>query len=189
MRFSFWFSVLAEEDHDIRLFHLACITTMYLTPQVRTSMWRYCRRICPPCDHSGEQSLRLHLFYMTVMVTDEVIQSGLTSFKEPELWYQTQPLSPIRLLGECRQTWPSLSWFSNLPYWLRFWVLFGSGAGYLPPSSWKAASRAGGWVKYPGHTRHGLDTEWAQLKDTEKFPLSQKVLGEWLAERCQGIPI
>ena len=31
----------------------------------------------------------------------------------------------------------SVSWFWNLPYWLRFWVLFGGAADYLPPSSRK----------------------------------------------------
>ena len=57
--------------------------------------------------------------------------------EEPELWYQQRPLAPIRLLGECRRIWVSLSWFSNLPNWLRFWVLFGSGAAYLPSPSRK----------------------------------------------------
>ena len=40
-------------------------------------------------------------------------------------------LVPIRLLGECR--W-ELSWFSDILYGLRPWVLFGGGgAGYLLP--------------------------------------------------------
>ena len=39
-------------------------------------------------------------------------------------------LVPIRLLGECR--W-ELSWFSDILYWLRSWVLFCGGAGYLLP--------------------------------------------------------
>ena len=44
----------------------------------------------------------------------------LDSHEEPELWHQQRPLAPICLLGECRLIWVSLSWFSNLPYWLRF---------------------------------------------------------------------
>ena len=40
--------------------------------------------------------------------------------EEPELWYQQWLLAPIHLLQECRHIWVSLSWFLNLPYWLRF---------------------------------------------------------------------
>ena len=49
------------------------------------------------------------------------------------------PLAPICLLRECRRIWVSLCWFLNLPYWLRFRVLFGGGAGYPPPRSRKDA--------------------------------------------------
>ena len=31
----------------------------------------------------------------------------------------------------------TLTWFSNLPYWLKVLSFICSGAGYLPPSSWK----------------------------------------------------
>ena len=39
----------------------------------------------------------------------------------------------------------------NLLYWLKFRVLFVSGAGYLPPPSRKDTG-VGGQVKHPGHT-------------------------------------
>ena len=105
--------------------------------------------------------------------------------KELELWYQQWPLVPTCLLGECRWIWLSLSWFSHLPYWLRFWVLFGGGGGYLPPSSRKDTGRGPGW-NIRGISTHVLDMSGAWLKDTEKSPPSQKILGWGLAETCQG---
>ena len=107
--------------------------------------------------------------------------------EEPELWYQQRPLAPIHLLGECRRIWVSLSQFLNLWYWLRLWVLFGCGAGYLPPPSRKDTGREPGW-NIQGILTHGLDTSGAPLKDTEKSPPRQRycVAGGWLVERCLG---
>ena len=104
--------------------------------------------------------------------------------KEPELLYQQQPLAPICLLRECRQNWVSLSWFLNLPCWLRFWVLFGSGAGYLPPPSRKDTGGGGGW-NIRGIPTHGLDTEWGLVESYWGIPTQSKMLGGGLAERCQ----
>ena len=78
--------------------------------------------------------------------------------EELELWYQQRPLAPVCLLRGCRRIWVSLSWFLNLPYQLRFSVLFGSGAGYLPPPSRKDTG-AGAQVKHPGHT-HSWSRHW-----------------------------
>ena len=83
--------------------------------------------------------------------------------EELELWYKQWPLAPICLLGECRRIWVSLSWFSNLPYWLKFWFLFGAGADYLPSPSRKDTGRGvGGQVKHPGHT-HSWSRQWVGL--------------------------
>ena len=103
-------------------------------------------------------------------------------YEEPELWYQQWLLAPIHLLRECRQIWVSLSWFLNLPYWLRFWVLFGSGAGYLPSPR---RNDTGGW-NIQGIT-HSWPRHWVGLgwKIPRKFPFSQKILHGGLAERCQ----
>ena len=81
--------------------------------------------------------------------------------EEPELWYGQWLLAPICLLGECRWIWVSLSWFLNLLYWLRFWVLFGGREGYLPPRTRKDIGR--GQVKHPGNTYSEIST---QSKDT-----------------------
>ena len=83
--------------------------------------------------------------------------------EELELWYQQWPLAPIRLLRECRWIWVSLSWLLNLPYWLGFQVLFGSGAGYLPPPSRKDTGGGSGW-NIRGTPSHGLDTEWGSAE-------------------------
>ena len=64
------------------------------------------------------------------------------------------------LLRECRQIWVSLSWFLNIPYWLRFWF-------YLvvsrlpPPPGWKETG-AGACVKYPGQI-HSWSRHWVGL--------------------------
>ena len=118
------------------------------------------------------------------MVTDEAIQSGLTSFKELELWYQQQPLSSIHLLRECRRIWLSLSWFSNLPYWLRFWILFGGGSGYLPPPSKKdTGGRAGGWNirGVPTHgSKHWVGLGWKISRNSH--PVKRYWVGGWLKD-------
>ena len=105
--------------------------------------------------------------------------------KEPELWYQQWPLAPIDLLRECRQIWVSLSWFLNLLYWLRFWVLLDSGAGYLPPPRRNDTGVRGARWNIQGIPTHGPDTEWGSVERYEKFPLSQKIPDGGLAERCQ----
>ena len=81
--------------------------------------------------------------------------------EELELWYQQWLLAPIFLLGECRRIWVSLSWFSNLPYWLRFLVLFGGGAGYLHPPSRQDTGVCVGGVRLNirGIPTHDLDNE------------------------------
>ena len=108
--------------------------------------------------------------------------------QEPELWYQQRHFAPIRLLRECRRIWESLSWFLNLPYGLRFWVLFSGGAGYLPPPSRKILR----WgipplVKHPGHShsrsRHWLGLGWKILWNSH--PVKRCWVGV-LAQRCQG---
>ena len=116
---------------------------------------------------------------------DFLLLTGL--HKELELCYQQWPLVPICLLGEYGRIWVSLSWDLNHPYWLRFWVLLGGGAGYLPPPSRKDTGQAWGchgWNIW-GIPTHGLDTEWAQLKDVKEFLPNRKILGGGLAERCQ----
>ena len=103
--------------------------------------------------------------------------------EELELWYQQWPLVPIRLLGEWKWIWVSLSWFLNFPYWLRFWILFGSGAGYLSPPSRKDM---GGDKTSRAYTHLVSTLSGTQLKDTEKFLPRQKILDRGLAERHQG---
>ena len=39
IQFWFWFNILAEDEYHIRVFYLACITIICLTPQVGKSMW------------------------------------------------------------------------------------------------------------------------------------------------------
>ena len=147
-------------------------------------------------------------------------QSGLPSFS----WIPqgTRTLVPaattgaIHPLQKCRWVWLSLSWLLNLPYWLRVWVWFGSGAGYQPPPRWKDTGV--GRVKYRGQThsrsRHWVGLGWkiprnshpverywvgGCLKDAREYPASGKVLGGgrvfyWKksgntggsAERCWG---
>ena len=108
-------------------------------------------------------------------------------YGELEIWYQQWPLVPIRLFGECRQIWVSLSWFSNLPYWLRFWVLFGGGAGYLPLSQLEGYwGRAQVKLFIQGIPIHGLDTEWDLVERYWEIPTQSKAIGCGLAERCQG---
>ena len=112
--------------------------------------------------------------------------------EEPEIWYLQWPLAPIRLLGESRRIWVNLSWFSNLPYWLRFWVLFGGGACCPPPKlchlpvgkilvgvGWDSDEISGAYPLMVS-TLSG-----AQLEDTEKFPPSQKIPGGRLGEKAQ----
>ena len=105
--------------------------------------------------------------------------------EEPELWYQQRLLAPVCLIRGCRRIWVSLSWFLNLPYWLRFSVLFGSGAGYLPPPSRKDTG-AGAQVKHPGHThswsRHWVVLCWKILRNSHPV---KRYWVEGLAERCQ----
>lgn len=58
IQFWFWFSVLAEEKYSIRVYRLAFITIMYLTPLVRKSMWGYCRKNVPSlCSHCDKGSV------------------------------------------------------------------------------------------------------------------------------------
>ena len=108
--------------------------------------------------------------------------------EELELWYQQWPLAPICLLGECRWIWVSLSWLLNLPHWLRFQVLFGSGAGYLPPPSRKDTGGGGGCfqVKHLGHThswsRHWVGLSWKILRN---FHPGNRYWVGGLAERCR----
>ena len=106
--------------------------------------------------------------------------------EEPELWYQQRLLAPVCLLRGCRRIWVSLSWFLNLPYWLRFSVLFGSGAGYLlPPSKkdtkwgvgWGWQGRGRSWVNIPGIPTHGLDTEWGSVERYCVIPTRSKDAG------------
>ena len=68
--------------------------------------------------------------------------------EEVQLWCQQQPSTSSESSDKSGEVSPG---FRNLPYWLRFWVLFGSGTGYLPPPSWKHTGRAA-QMKYPGHT-------------------------------------
>ena len=122
--------------------------------------------------------------------------TGLHEEPEP-LLYQQRPLAPIRFLGECRRIWVSLSWFLNLLYWLRVWVLFGGGGGYLPPPtrkdtgvggpgetsgaycvglSWKIPRNShpvkrcwvGGWLKHARRIAHPLERYWVGGLDWEK---------------------
>ena len=109
----------------------------------------------------------MHLFLVD-RTTDEAAQSGLPSFtglhEERELWYQQRLPAPIRLLSKRRQIWVSL------PYWLRFWVLFGSGASYPPPPSRKdTGGRDGGWNiwRIPTHgSKHWVGLSWKMLRNS-----------------------
>ena len=96
--------------------------------------------------------------------------------EERELWYQQWPLAPIHLLGECRQISVNFSWFSNLQYSLRFWVLFGGGAGYLPPPSRKDTGVGGGW-NIQGIPSQGLDPEWGLVERYQEIPTQSKDTG------------
>ena len=98
-------------------------------------------------------------------------------------------LVPICLLGECRRIWVSLSWFLNLPYWLRFWVLFGGGAGYLPPPSRKDTGDeggVGGCETSGGIPTHGLDTEWGSVERCWGIPTQSKDTGWWAGWKMAG---
>ena len=125
---------------------------------------------------NSQLSSRTSFFKLTEYGDHEGTQSGLPSFnwtpflrldslpliglhEEPELWYQQWPLAPIDLLRECRQIWVSLSWFLNLLYWLRFWVLLDSGAGYLPPPRRNDTGVRGARWNIQGIPTQGLDTE------------------------------
>ena len=120
------------------------------------------------------------------------------------------------LLRECRQIWVSLSWFSDIPYWLRFWFCLVV-SRLLPTPGWKETG-GGACVKYLGHThsqsRHWVGLGWkiprnshpvkrywvrGCLKDAKEYPPSGKIWGgggglnrkQWRntqgsAERCQG---
>ena len=121
------------------------------------------------------------------MVTNEVTQSGPPSFD----WTPWGTGTLVPAVAPCAhlpswgvQTSLGLSWFLNLPCWLRFWVLFGGGAGYLPPPSRKDAMRGPGW-NIQGIPTHGLDTEWGSVERYRGIPTQSKDAG-WGAgqENC-----
>ena len=98
--------------------------------------------------------------------------------EELELWYKQWPLAPICLLGECRRIWVSLSWFSNLPYWLKFWVLFGAGADYLPSPSRKDTGGAWGVrLNIRDMPIHDLDNKWGSVERYGEIPTQSKDTG------------
>ena len=107
--------------------------------------------------------------------------------EELGLWYQQWALAPIHLLEECRWIWVRLSCFSNLPYWLRFWVLFGHGAAYLPSPSRKDT---GGRWNIQGILTHGLDIKWGLVERYQEIPTLAKdeIFSKILAEICQNCP-
>ena len=115
---------------------------------------------------------------------NEGTQSGLSYFDWTPGGTETMvpavaPCAPICLLGEWKWIWVSLSWFLNFPYWLRFWILFGSGAGYLSPPSRKDM---GGGMKHPGHThfwsKHWVGLSWKILRNS--YPDKRHWIGDWL---------
>ena len=151
--------------------------------------------ILPQIKFNSQLSSCTSCFRSTVMETMEGPRMDflpLTGLHvELEVWYQQWPVAPINLLRECRWIWVSLSWFLNLPYWLRFWVLFGGGTGYLPPPSRKDTG-GGGWNIW-GIPTYGLDTEWGSVErywgiPTQRWEFPPKILGGGLAERCQNFP-
>ena len=122
-------------------------------------------------------------------MTEKAAQSGLPSFSwTPQGARALVPAAATHLLRECRWVWVSLSWLSNLQYWSRVWVWFRSGAGYQPPPRWKDTGEGGARWNIRDRPTHGLDTEWASVKNTKKFPPRWKILGGGQSERCQGIP-
>ena len=101
----------------------------------------------------------------------------------PELWYQQWPLAPIYLLGECRQVWvfPGF-WTSHIGWDSEFYLAVEQVTCPLLAGKmlWGAQGEISGAYPLMVWTLSG-----AQLKDTEEFPPSQKMLGGGLAKRCQ----
>ena len=135
--------------------------------------------VLPQTKLNSELSSCPSFFKSTVMATtkgprvDVLPSTGL--HKEPDPWYQQQPLVPTYLLRECRKIWVSHIWFSNLPYWLSFWVLFGGGAGYLLLPGRKDT----GW-NIQGIPTHGRDTKWGSVERYREIPTHWKDTG-WQA--------
>ena len=67
----------------------------------------------------------------------------------------------IHLLWECRWVQVSLSWLSNLPYWLRVWLIW-KWRRLPAPSQVERYWGWGGQVKYQGQT-HSWSRHWVGL--------------------------
>ena len=73
-------------------------------------------------------------------------------YKDQEAWYQQRSLASICLLRESRRIWVSLSWFSDLPYWLMILSFIWQYSRYLPPPSRKILGRGILVERYQGNT-------------------------------------
>ena len=84
----------------------------------------------------------------------------------------------ICFLRSSRQIWVSLSWSSDLPYWLRSWIFISwgmPGTCSLPVRSWvELGSEKTPENTYPG-SRYWVGLSW---KIPREFPPSWKTLGE-----------
>ena len=104
------------------------------------------------------------------MVPNEVTHSGLNLLLMNSTRNQSFGTSS-GLLRECRQIWVSLFWFSNIPYWLRFWFHLVV-SRFLPTPGWKETG-GGACVKYPGHT-HSWSRQWGSVERYQEIPTQVK---------------
>ena len=103
-----------------------------------------------------------------------------TSFFSRQLW-QLMKWARVDFLPAT-----GLHWFTDLPYWLRFWVLLGGDAGYLPPHSRK--DTRWGPSETPEHThswsRQRVGLSWKIPRNSH--PGRRHWVGGWLKD-ARGI--
>ena len=97
--------------------------------------------------------------------------------EELELWHQQWRLASIRLLGECRQIWVSLSWFLDLLYWLRVWVYLVVEQFTCPLPVGKIPGGGGREWSIQGIPTHGLDTEEGSAETYQEITTQSKDTG------------
>ena len=119
------------------------------------------------------------------MATNEATQSGLPSFD----WTSWGTRALVPAVAPCTHPPPrgvqtnlgkSLL-FLNLLYWLRFWVLFGSGAVYLTLPSRKDTGGKGREWSIQGIPTDGLDTEGGSVERYREITTQSKDTG-WAGE-------